>query len=152
MSESYSFIHSNHAFIHTARNFTDLLEKSRVPFQAAGERNYHVFYDLLAAALPEHALGTSPAAFWYLQQSGTYTVPGLDDKEEYYWRVPQTRRTRVEGVEHDPVGTRIELRRSGVLCHAKGRIPSEPGCRPWPTTWHSISKYAPTLTPLRRLE
>ena len=60
-----------------------LLEKSRVPFQAAGERNYHVFYDLLAAALPEHALGTSPAAFWYLQQSGTYTVPGLDDKEEY---------------------------------------------------------------------
>ncbi|KAH9114351.1 hypothetical protein AeMF1_011554 [Aphanomyces euteiches] len=57
---------------------TYLLEKVRLVRQAAGERNFHIFYELLAGAKRDRALQTklhlfgSPTEFAYLNQSGCY--------------------------------------------------------------------------------
>jgi len=58
-----------------------LLEKSRVPGQSAGERNYHVFYQVVNGAPNKAELGVDkgPQVFHYLNQSGLYTAPGIDD-------------------------------------------------------------------------
>ena len=62
-----------------------LLEKSRVPFQAAGERNYHAFYQLIAGHDDKEALGLKggPASFGYLRMSGVTEVPGVDDAAQF---------------------------------------------------------------------
>ncbi|KAG9345315.1 hypothetical protein JZ751_009861 [Albula glossodonta] len=54
-----------------------LLEKSRVVSQNHGERNFHIYYQLLEGATKEQRenLGiTTPDYYLYLNQSGTYTV------------------------------------------------------------------------------
>nr|XP_013012542.1 unconventional myosin-Vb [Cavia porcellus] len=65
---------------------TYLLEKSRVVFQADNERNYHIFYQLCAAAsLPEFkelAL-TCAEDFFYTSQGGDTTIEGVDDAEDF---------------------------------------------------------------------
>ncbi|XP_031570489.1 unconventional myosin-IXa-like [Actinia tenebrosa] len=63
-----------------------LLEKSRIVSQAPEERNYHVFYYLLAGAPPElkEALYlTDPQDYYYLNQSKCYTIEGIDECYEY---------------------------------------------------------------------
>ncbi|KAF7722644.1 Myosin type-2 heavy chain 1 [Apophysomyces ossiformis] len=65
---------------------TYLLERSRLIFQPETERNYHIFYQL-CAAIPlsekkEFELGEYNT-FHYLNQSGTGTVPGVDDAAEF---------------------------------------------------------------------
>lgn len=65
-----------------------LLELSRLSFQAKDERNYHIFYQLLAggAANPEmkQELFLQPAStFTYLNQSGCYTLEGVKDAEMF---------------------------------------------------------------------
>jgi hypothetical protein len=65
-----------------------LLEQSRIVSQNAGERNYHVFYQLIAcggmAAHPSArwTLG-SPQDYAYLNKGGTYGADGIDDKEDF---------------------------------------------------------------------
>ncbi|XP_045315452.1 unconventional myosin-Vb isoform X1 [Leopardus geoffroyi] len=65
---------------------TYLLEKSRVVFQADDERNYHIFYQLCAAAsLPEFkelAL-TCAEDFFYTSQGRDTCIEGVDDAEDF---------------------------------------------------------------------
>ncbi|RKP01558.1 hypothetical protein CXG81DRAFT_571, partial [Caulochytrium protostelioides] len=59
-----------------------LLERSRVVAQSPEERNYHIFYNLLAGATPEERATWDlqpPSAFEYLNRSGCMTVEGTDD-------------------------------------------------------------------------
>lgn len=63
-----------------------LLEKSRVVSQNPDERNFHIFYQILAGATGEQksTLGlTNPDYYFYLSQSGTYKVDGIDDRQEF---------------------------------------------------------------------
>lgn len=65
-----------------------LLELSRISFQAKGERNYHVFYQMIAAAMGNPELKKTyvlePAKnFTYLNQSGCYTLEDVDDRDMY---------------------------------------------------------------------
>ncbi|XP_021571446.1 unconventional myosin-Vb [Carlito syrichta] len=65
---------------------TYLLEKSRVVFQADDERNYHIFYQLCAAAsLPEFKeLALSNAEdFFYTSQGGDTSIEGVDDAQDF---------------------------------------------------------------------
>ncbi|XP_029959090.1 myosin IEb [Salarias fasciatus] len=63
-----------------------LLEKSRVVSQNPGERNFHIYYQLLGGASGEQKenLGvTTPDYYSYLNQSGTFTVEDVDDTKEF---------------------------------------------------------------------
>ncbi|XP_061579633.1 unconventional myosin-X [Cololabis saira] len=62
-----------------------LLEKNRVVRQNPGERNYHIFYALLAGVDREHRdmylLSERPESYHYLSQSGCVQDSSLNDKQ-----------------------------------------------------------------------
>uniref|UniRef100_A0A671KQT4 Unconventional myosin-X-like n=1 Tax=Sinocyclocheilus anshuiensis TaxID=1608454 RepID=A0A671KQT4_9TELE len=59
-----------------------ILLRNRVVRQNPGERNYHIFYALLAGASKEtYFLEDSPELFHYLSQSGCVKDRSLDDKQ-----------------------------------------------------------------------
>jgi myosin heavy subunit len=63
-----------------------LLEKSRVVTQSKNERNYHIFYFLLAGATPELKASLkleSPENYFYLSQSGCVRIDKVDDAHEF---------------------------------------------------------------------
>jgi myosin heavy subunit len=65
-----------------------LLEKSRVVFQTAGERNYHIFYQLISYANRDDDLNsviqlTRPEDYLYTGQSGIYSINGVSDLKEF---------------------------------------------------------------------
>uniref|UniRef100_M4B4H4 Myosin motor domain-containing protein n=1 Tax=Hyaloperonospora arabidopsidis (strain Emoy2) TaxID=559515 RepID=M4B4H4_HYAAE len=68
---------------------TYLLEKSRLVFQPQGERNFHVFYELLYSDDTEclettfHLKPKTPEAYAYLNQSGCLRSDLIDDAENY---------------------------------------------------------------------
>ncbi|KAJ5584086.1 uncharacterized protein N7459_003886 [Penicillium hispanicum] len=65
---------------------TYLLERSRLVFQPLKERNYHIFYQLVAGATDEQKQELSLMAveeFDYLNQGGTPIIDGVDDKAEF---------------------------------------------------------------------
>eukprot|EP00965_Chrysotila_dentata_P088731 2929152-Pleurochrysis_carterae.AAC.1 len=70
-----------------ARVHIYLLEKSRVVAQSEGERNYHVFYQLLAGlSADERAQLHVPlpvAEYRLLGQSGCVAIEGVDDAREF---------------------------------------------------------------------
>ncbi|KAJ3334076.1 Myosin type-2 heavy chain 1 [Blyttiomyces sp. JEL0837] len=65
---------------------TYLLERSRLIFQPASERNYHIFYQL-CAGVPAAERKESGLGHWndyhYLNQGGTGTIEGFDDVAEF---------------------------------------------------------------------
>jgi myosin-5 len=72
-----------------ARVRTYLLERSRLVYQPEVERNYHIFYQLLAGAPGKErkdlGLDRAPADFAYLVGGGPTATPirGVDDKLEF---------------------------------------------------------------------
>ena len=64
-----------------------LLEKSRVALQADNERNFHVFYQLLAGAddemRREFYLG-APEDYEFLNKSGCIYIEGTDDAADFH--------------------------------------------------------------------
>lgn len=65
---------------------TYLLERSRLVFQPLRERNYHIFYQLVAGATQSERdeLGLVPVEhFDYLNQGGAPNIEGVDDKAEF---------------------------------------------------------------------
>lgn len=69
-----------------ARIRTYLLERSRLVFQPLKERNYHIFYQLVAGATEgeRQEWGLLPVEhFEYLNQGGSPVIDGVDDKAEF---------------------------------------------------------------------
>uniref|UniRef100_A0ACB8G7F6 Unconventional myosin-If n=1 Tax=Sphaerodactylus townsendi TaxID=933632 RepID=A0ACB8G7F6_9SAUR len=63
-----------------------LLEKSRVVSQNPGERSFHIYYQMLEGASPEQRenLGiTTPDYYYYLNQSASYKVDDMNDRQEF---------------------------------------------------------------------
>ncbi|PAV88320.1 hypothetical protein WR25_07567 isoform A [Diploscapter pachys] len=63
-----------------------LLEKSRVVHQKQGDRNFHIFYQLLAGADKNlrSTLGIGELSYYnYLNQSGVYQAQNTDDAKEF---------------------------------------------------------------------
>lgn len=63
-----------------------LLEKSRIVTQAAEERNYHVFYEMLLG-LPESQRQSygllTPEKYFYLNQGGNCEIDGKVDRDDF---------------------------------------------------------------------
>ncbi|XP_054634967.1 unconventional myosin-XV [Dunckerocampus dactyliophorus] len=63
-----------------------LLETSRIVFQAKSERNYHIFYEMLAG-LPPHEKRSlylqDAETYYYLNQGGNCKIDGKDDAEDF---------------------------------------------------------------------
>ena len=69
-----------------ARIRTYLLERSRLVFQPKSERNYHIFYQLLAGMEEDDKAKLSLLEahdYRYTNQGGTPVIDGVDDAEEF---------------------------------------------------------------------
>lgn len=61
--------------------------QSRVAIQAPNERNFHIFYQLLAGAddaLRQELYLDDPENFTYLNQSGCISIDGTDDAADFH--------------------------------------------------------------------
>ncbi|CCF57760.1 hypothetical protein KAFR_0D01140 [Kazachstania africana CBS 2517] len=65
---------------------TYLLERSRLVYQPDTERNYHIFYQILAG-LPQETKDelhlTAASDYFYMNQGGDTQIKGIDDAKEY---------------------------------------------------------------------
>ncbi|WWC87203.1 uncharacterized protein L201_002089 [Kwoniella dendrophila CBS 6074] len=72
-----------------ARIRTYLLERSRLVYQPESERNYHIFYQLLAGAPSKErkdlSISSNPLDFAYMAGGGPNStpIPGVDDSKEF---------------------------------------------------------------------
>ncbi|XP_048465678.1 unconventional myosin-XV [Rhincodon typus] len=64
-----------------------LLEKSRIVFQAKNERNYHIFYEMLAGLSSQQKQRfylQEAETYYYLNQGGNCEISGKDDGEDFH--------------------------------------------------------------------
>ncbi|XP_022092441.1 unconventional myosin-XV-like [Acanthaster planci] len=83
----YTEVFFKKGIINGAKTTDYLLEKSRIVHQGPEERNYHVFYELLAGlSSPEAAkYGLRTAErYHFLNQGGSCRIEGKDDGEDFY--------------------------------------------------------------------
>ncbi|GLE01599.1 hypothetical protein PINS_up010429 [Pythium insidiosum] len=76
----------HHGKIVGAEIMNFLLEKTRIVSQSIGERNYHIFYQLLSGAdekLREKLQLKTPQDYEYLRKSQCFKLPSADDGEEF---------------------------------------------------------------------
>ena len=93
---------------------TYLLEKSRVVFQAELERNYHIFYQLCAAAkLPKmaHLQLRDQSEFYYTRQGNCAVIKNIDDMAEFRETVKSL---KLLGFS--------ERQQTEFFCHNNGRV------------------------------
>ncbi|XP_037545758.1 unconventional myosin-XV-like [Nematolebias whitei] len=82
----YTQIYMEEGVISGAITSQYLLEKSRIVFQAKSERNYHIFYEMLAGLpLNEKRLLYLQEAetYYYLNQGGNCSIDGKNDGEDF---------------------------------------------------------------------
>ena len=76
----------DHTAIIGAKLRTYLLERSRLVYQPAEERNYHIFYQMLAGLSDEAKTKlhlTTPADYFYMNQGGDTEIKGISDSDEF---------------------------------------------------------------------
>ncbi|TDH72005.1 hypothetical protein CCR75_001030 [Bremia lactucae] len=77
---------NHHGKIVGAQILNFLLEKTRIVSQSLGERNYHIFYQLLAGAdttLRARLQLQTPWDYDYLRKSECFLIPSCDDAHEF---------------------------------------------------------------------
>ncbi|KAG6596139.1 myosin-like protein [Phytophthora cinnamomi] len=77
---------NHHGKIVGAQILNFLLEKTRIVSQSLGERNYHIFYQLLAGAdnaLRERLQLKTPHDYEYLRKSECFSIHSCDDAKEF---------------------------------------------------------------------
>ncbi|KAJ7381114.1 hypothetical protein OS493_004712 [Desmophyllum pertusum] len=77
---------NRNAIIEGARIEQYLLEKSRIVYQMPEERNYHIFYRLLAGLTVNEKKSlhlTVAKDYHYLSQGNCFVCEGMDDKQEF---------------------------------------------------------------------
>ncbi|CAI5713112.1 unnamed protein product [Peronospora destructor] len=77
---------NHHGKIVGAQILNFLLEKTRIVSQSLGERNYHIFYQLLAGAdnaLRERLQLQTPEEYEYLRKSECFHIHSCDDAKEF---------------------------------------------------------------------
>ncbi|XP_035260130.1 unconventional myosin-XV [Anguilla anguilla] len=82
----YLHIHIRHGVVVGTSLSQYLLEKSRIVFQANGERNYHVFYELLAGMNQwdkQDLYLQGAETYYYLNQGGACELEGKWDKQDF---------------------------------------------------------------------
>ncbi|KAJ8601424.1 hypothetical protein CTAYLR_005941 [Chrysophaeum taylorii] len=111
-----------------------LLEKSRVASQAQGERNYHVFYELLAGC--DHALKhrlqlTDASEYHCLNQSGATTIEGRSDENEFETMLRAMRTLEYSQAEREAVFDMIGavLHLSNIKFDVESKATEEDGSR-----------------------
>ncbi|XP_076854586.1 unconventional myosin-VIIa-like [Brachyhypopomus gauderio] len=82
----YVHIHIRHGVVVGTSLSKYLLEKSRIVFQAKEERNYHVFYELLAGMnqwKKQDLYLQGAETYYYLNQGGACELQGKHDKQDF---------------------------------------------------------------------
>ncbi|KAL2077941.1 hypothetical protein ACEWY4_025626 [Coilia grayii] len=82
----YLHIHICHGVVVGTSLSKYLLEKSRVVFQASEERNYHIFYELLAGMNEwnkQDLYLQGAETYYYLNQGGACELKGKNDKQDF---------------------------------------------------------------------
>ena len=104
-----------------------LLEKSRVVYQTDGERNYHIFYQLLAAGegdsdLSRELMLDSPEMFKFTNQSSVIHLDGISDEKEF-----EDMRAAMDTLQFSPQ-EQLDIFKivSGVLHFGNVKIESKP--------------------------